>query len=73
VRDVAERWAVTVDREVCLGTGLCVVYASGTFAHDEEAKAIVLHPSADDIDAVRVAVEACPTGALHLTIHEGVQ
>jgi len=63
----AQAWSVTVDRERCMGSGLCVLYAPGTFAHDDEAKAVVLDPPTDDIDAVRTAVAACPVSALHLT------
>jgi ferredoxin len=57
---------VTVDRERCLGSGMCIVYAPGTFAHDAEAKAVVVNPSGDPLDAIRNAVEACPTSALHI-------
>ncbi len=39
----------------------------GTFAHDDETKAIVVDPIGDAIDTIRIAVEACPTGALSLT------
>ncbi len=60
-------WSVTVDRDRCIGSGMCIVYAPGTFAHDAEAKAVVLDPSTDDLAAVRTAVEGCPTGALQLT------
>jgi len=49
-----------------MGSGLCVMYAPGTFAHDEHAKAIVVDPAGDSIDAIRIAVEACPTSALRL-------
>jgi ferredoxin len=59
-------WAVTVDRDTCIGSGMCVVYAPGTFVHDDAAKAMVRTPSTDDVDAVRTAVEACPTRALRL-------
>ncbi len=63
---------ISIDRELCLGTGMCIVYASGTFAHDEQTKAIVVNPDGDPIDAIRNAVEACPTGALRLVNdHEG--
>jgi ferredoxin len=62
-------WSVDIDREACMGSGLCVMYAPGTFAHDDETKAVVLDPSTDDIGTVRTAVEACPTGAL--TLNEG--
>ncbi len=57
---------VTVDRARCMGTGICVEFAPGTFAHDDQAKAIVLSPSDDPTDIIASAVEACPTGALHL-------
>jgi ferredoxin len=57
---------IEVDRELCLGSGMCIVYAPNTFAHDAQAKAVVVDPSGDPIEAVRTAVEACPTSALHL-------
>ncbi|RBY84375.1 ferredoxin [Blastococcus sp. TF02A-26] len=58
--------AVAIDREACLGTGLCIVYAPRTFAHDDETKAVLQDPPHDDPDDVRTAVEACPMGALAL-------
>ena len=57
---------IVVDRELCMGSGMCIVYASGTFAHDEETKAIVVDPAGDPIEAIRNAVQACPTSALRL-------
>lgn len=55
---------VTVDRDRCIGSGNCVVYAPGAFAQDDEAKAYLLDPTTEALDAVRTAVEACPTRAL---------
>lgn len=55
-----------VDRELCLGSGMCIVYAPNTFAHDEQAKAFVVNPDGDPVEAIRSAVEACPTSAIHL-------
>jgi ferredoxin len=63
---VTSDWTITVDRERCMGSGMCIVYAPGTFAHDDQAKAIVVDPAGDAIDAIRTAVEACPTSALRL-------
>ena len=57
---------VVIDREVCLGTGLCIVYAPRTFAHDDETTAVLQEPPHDDPADVRTAVEACPVGALSL-------
>lgn len=64
-RDTAG-WTVTVDRDRCLGSGVCVLYAPDTFTHDDDAKAVVV-AHGDPLDAVRTAVEGCPTQALHVT------
>lgn len=57
---------LSVDHELCLGSGMCIVYAPNTFAHDEQAKAIVVDPDGDPIEAIRNAVEGCPTSAIRL-------
>jgi ferredoxin len=57
---------IVVDRELCMGSGMCIVYAPNTFAHDDETKAVVVDPTGDSIDAVRNAVQACPTSALRI-------
>jgi len=68
---VADRFEVNVDRDVCIGSGMCVVYAPGTFDQDGEAKAVVREGASDGLDTVRVAVEACPTRALQLIEEPG--
>ena len=55
---------ITADRERCIGSGMCSVYAAGTFTQDDEAKVVLLDPPGDDLETIRVAVEACPTRAL---------
>ena len=62
---------IVVDRELCMGSGMCIVYAPSTFAHDEETKAIVVNATGDSIDAIRNAVQACPTSALRILNDEG--
>jgi ferredoxin len=59
-------WTVKVDRDVCLGTGVCCFYAPGTFDLDDDGRSFVVDPEADAEDAVRNAVEACPTRALSI-------
>jgi ferredoxin len=59
-------WTIKVDRDRCMGSGMCLVYAPGTFEHDDHTKAIVVDPAGDPIGSIRTAVEACPTGALQL-------
>jgi ferredoxin len=64
-------WSVEIDRDRCIGSGVCLVYAPGTFTHDDEAKAVLLDPSTDDLETVQTVVGACPTRAISLTIDEG--
>jgi ferredoxin len=55
---------VEVDRDRCIGSGVCLTYAPGAFDHDDDAKAVVIDPSADGTAA---ALDACPTAALRWT------
>jgi ferredoxin len=66
----AETPIISIDRDVCLASGLCLVYAGGTFVHDTEAKAVLVNPVSESIEQIRTAVEACPTGALSLSLDE---
>jgi ferredoxin len=61
---------IAIDRDLCMGSGLCLVYAPATFAHDEETKAVVVDPTGDSIEALMTAAEACPTGALRVLLNE---
>jgi ferredoxin len=63
-------WSAVIDHERCIGSGLCVTYAPGTFEQNEDARAVLRTPSTDSLDEIRAAVEACPTGAIALTVHE---
>lgn len=58
--------AIRIDRDLCIGSGMCVMYAPGTFANDAETKAVVVDPAGDPPDLIATAIEACPTGALSL-------
>ncbi len=56
-----------------MGSGMCIMYAANTFAHDDETKAVVIDIDGDSLEALHNAVEACPTGALALVYEsEGV-
>jgi ferredoxin len=58
---------VAADREVCIGSGNCVMSAPTVFDQDEEVGLVVLlaaDVAAEDADAVRTAVDRCPSGAL---------
>ena len=49
-----------------MGTGTCMVYAPASITFDDHGKAAVAEPVNDDLDALRAAVESCPTEALSL-------
>ncbi len=66
MRDELSSTVVVVDRELCIGSGLCIVYAPDTFAHDAEEKATVRTTGGDPIEVIQTVVDACPTGALRM-------
>jgi NAD(P)-dependent dehydrogenase (short-subunit alcohol dehydrogenase family) len=49
-----------------MGSGVCIAFAPGTFAHDADTKAIVLEPAGDPVADIEAAVEGCPTGVIML-------
>lgn len=61
------QYVVELDREICMGSGVCVSYAADTFAMGSDALAEVRTPIVTEVSDVEVAVSACPTGAITLT------
>ena len=59
-----------MDRGRCMGTGTCMTYASGSLDFGADGKATVNDPITDDLEAVRAAVESCPTQALAIVGNE---
>jgi len=53
-----------------MGTGTCMTYASGSLDFGADGKATVNDPITDNLDAVRAAVESCPTQALAIVGNE---
>ena len=62
------RPTVVVDRDLCESNGICVVHAPHVFeiGDDDKLRLLVLNPSATEMRAVRMAVAACPKGALSI-------
>lgn len=59
---------VQVDRERCVGSGVCESLAPEVFELDDDG-VLQLHreePAADELDEVRDAVQSCPARALAL-------
>jgi ferredoxin len=57
---------VVIDRDICMGSGVCVVYAPAAFTQDADSKAVLVAPVSESAEQIRIAVEACPTGALRI-------
>jgi ferredoxin len=62
---------IVVDRSRCVGAGMCELTAGAVFEIDDNGDLTVLteEVAADQLTAVRTAVEGCPTAALRLTEH----
>ena len=57
---------IRVDRNLCMGSGQCVWYAPNTFDQDDETIAIVTDPEGDPEEAIKNAVDSCPTQAISI-------
>ena len=57
---------VSVDRSLCMGTGVCVMAAPDVFDQDDECKVVISdeYDGESDIAKVREAMESCPTRAI---------
>ena len=65
----SDHYSIEVDRTACSGSGVCASYAPATFTLDDETKAVVIDVSGDPPSLVRAAADACPTGAVSITLH----
>ena len=61
---------IEIDREKCVGSGNCVFWAPATFDLDDEGLSVVIDPSGDAEDRIRVAVDGCPSKALSMELVE---
>lgn len=61
---------IRIDRERCLGAGMCVLTAPEVFDQDTEGGRVLLldaDPPAARALAIRRAAYACPSGAITVT------
>ncbi len=61
---------IEIDRDRCVGSGNCVFWAPGTFDLDDDGRSVVVDPSGDPDDRIRVAVEGCPSHAISVVFVE---
>jgi ferredoxin len=58
---------ITIDRELCMGSGNCAFWAPGVFDLDDDGIAVVLDPNAQPEDKVVLAGQGCPTQAISIS------
>jgi ferredoxin len=63
----APQWHVTVDRQACDGTGLCVGRAPEHFDIDASRRSSARRSTIDPDEAVADAAECCPMEAIRVT------
>ncbi len=62
-----------VDRDLCIGSAMCIATAPEVFELDDEGLSYVADPDAGDDDLLRDAAEGCPVQAIILEDDEGDQ
>ena len=60
------KYRIEIDRDACVGDGLCCDEAPETLEMDSEEKAVVKNAEGDDADTIMSAAESCPTDAISL-------
>ncbi len=58
---------ITINRELCMGSGNCSFWAPGVFDLDDDGVAIVVDVHAQPEDKVILAAQGCPTQAIAIT------
>jgi ferredoxin len=58
---------ITIDREVCMGSGNCSFWAPGVFDLDDDGIAVVIDASAQPEEKIVLAAQGCPTQAITVT------
>jgi ferredoxin len=61
---------VSVQRELCVAGGHCVLQAPGVFDQDDDDGRVLLlnpEPSPEKDESVRIAAQICPAAAITIT------
>lgn len=60
-----DRWTLSVDRDLCIGSGMCSAIAPEHFDLTD-GRSQPLQPELDPDETVREAAESCPVEAIRL-------
>ena len=57
---------VSIDRDACIGCGVCTTICPDVFELDDEGKATIKEGADTSVDCVKEAAENCPTNAIQV-------
>lgn len=60
------RLRLAANRDVCIGSGLCVTADDSVFDQDDDGIVVIIDDQPADNEIIRNAVRNCPSGALQL-------
>ncbi len=62
------KWKVTVDRDACIGDGICASICPDVFEMDDEGKSVVLKEIIDESlhECAQEAADSCPVSCIHI-------
>ena len=60
------RWKVSVDKNLCIGSAMCVAIAPGRFVLDERQRSGPAEAESDPDEEMRDAAASCPSEAISL-------
>jgi len=60
------RWKVSVDKNVCISSAMCVALAPGRFVLDEQQRSGPVEAEIDPDEVVRDTAASCPSEAIRL-------
>ncbi|MFI9079574.1 ferredoxin [Streptomyces sioyaensis] len=65
---MGDRWQVEVDRDVCIGSGMCAAAAPDGFRLDTARQSHPVAPETDADERILAAAEGCPVEAITVTL-----
>ena len=60
------RWKISVDKNVCIGSAMCVAIAPDRFVLDDQQRSGPVQTEIDPDETVRDAAASCPSEAISL-------
>jgi ferredoxin len=61
------RWKISVDKNACICSAMCIAIAPGRFVLDDQQRSGPVQAQTDPDEQVRDAAASCPSEAISLT------